>query len=194
MKDVLGPEDDASTPLSHEELQGLRLSYITFRHELNEAEQANILAASQRARRRKFVLSEQNLNRLHDEMFGDVWNWAGAFRTTNKNIGVPYHEIAERMRVLLDDCIYWQTHATYPLDQIAARFHHRLVQIHPYPNGNGRHARLAADRLLESTDKQAFTWGSVSLISAGETRARYIAALKAADNHDYQQLFAFVRS
>jgi len=194
MKDALEPEDDASTPLSHEELQGLRLSYITLRHELNEAEQANILAASQRARRRKFVLSEQNLNRLHGEMFGDVWNWAGAFRTTNKNIGVPYHEIAERLRVLLDDCIYWHRHAAYPLDEIAARFHHRLVQIHPYPNGNGRHARLAADLLLESMDRQAFTWGSASLVSAGETRARYIAALQSADNHDYQQLFAFVRS
>src|SRR5262245_34282 len=119
MSDALGPEDDASTPLSHEEMQGLRLSYITLRHELNEAEQANILAASQRARRRDFVLSEQNLNRLHGEMFGDVWNWAGKFRTTNKNIGVPYHEIAERIRVLLDDCVYWKSHATYSPDEIA---------------------------------------------------------------------------
>src|SRR5262249_37807778 len=194
MKDALGPEDEASTPLSYEELQGLRLPYITLRHELNEAEQANILAASQSARRRKFVLNEQNLNRLHDEMFGDVWDWSGTFRTTNKNIGVPYQQIAERVRVLLDDCIYWQAHATYPPDEIAARFHHRLVQVHPYPNGNGRHARLAADLLLESMGRSAFTWGSASLVSAGETRARYIAALKSADNHDYRQLFAFVRS
>jgi Fic-DOC domain mobile mystery protein B len=194
VNDALGSEDDASTPLTHEELQGIRLSYVTLRHELNDAEQANILEATERARRRRFVLDEKNLNRLHQEMFGNVWDWAGKFRTTNKNIGVPYHEIPQDLRALLDDCNYWLTQGTYPPDEIAARFHHRLVQIHLYPNGNGRHARLAAELLLESIGRPAFTWGSANLMGAGEPRTRYIAALKSADAHDYAPLFAFVRS
>ncbi len=194
MHDALGPEDDASTPLSHEELQGLRLSYVTLRHELNDAEQANIHEASLRARRRKFVLDEENLNRLHREMLGHVWNWAGKFRTTNKNLGVPYYEIPQALRALLDDTKHQLECQAYPADEIAARFHHRLVKIHLYPNGNGRHSRLAADLLLESIGRPAFTWGSASLTAAGENRDRYIAALKAADDHDHRPLLAFVRS
>lgn len=194
MSATLGHEDDASTPLTHEELQGLRPSYITNRAQLNEAEQANILEASVIARRRKFVLDEKSLNRLHREMFGNVWAWAGKFRQTNKNIGVPYHLIPQELRVLKDDAAFWLSNGTYPADEIAARFHHRLVKIHPYPNGNGRHSRLATDLLLESIGKTAFTWGSAGLADQGENRSRYIAALQAADNHDYTPLFAFVRS
>jgi Fic-DOC domain mobile mystery protein B len=127
-------------------------------------------------------------------MFGRVWKWAGAFRTTDKNIGVPYYRIATGLRRLLEDCRYHVEHDTYPPDELAARFHHRLVSIHPYPNGNGRHARLAADLLLESLDHEAFTWGSASSTDSQATRRRYVEALKAADDHDYRQLFAFVRS
>jgi Fic-DOC domain mobile mystery protein B len=192
--DLLGPEDGAGTALTHEESQGLLLSYITLRSELNAAEQENIADASERARRRKFVLDETCLNRLHGEMFGRVWEWAGAFRTTDKNIGAPYHRIPTDLRQLLDDSRYYVKHNTYPSDELAARFHHRLVYIHPYSNGNGRHARFATDLLLESVDARAFTWGSATGADSATARRRYIEALKAADGHDYRPLLAFVRS
>lgn len=127
----------------------------------------------------------------------DVWPClalGGAYRKSQKNIGVAYYRIPTELRTLLDDCRYWLEHDTYPPDEIAARFHHRLVSIHCYPNGNGRHARLATDLLLTSLERDRFSWGSANLIDAGATRATYVAALRAADNHDYGPLLAFVKS
>ncbi|MEJ0040342.1 MAG: mobile mystery protein B [Gammaproteobacteria bacterium] len=195
MTDPLAEQDDSSTPLSPEEREGLIPSYITLRGELNEAEQANILEADAWASSRKRnVLDQRFLNTLHQRMYRNVWRWAGAYRKSQKNIGVEYYKIPTELRVLLDDCQYWLEHDTYPSDEIAARFHHKLVSIHCYPNGNGRHARLATDLLLISLERNRFSWGSTNLIDAGATRAAYVAALRAADNHDYGPLFAFVRS
>lgn len=187
--------DDAATPLGTEEREGLIPSYITLRGELNEAEQANIVEAREWAfARRRDVLDEAFLNKLHKRMLGRVWRWAGSFRRTEKNIGIDPARIPVALRQLLDDCRYRIDQASYPADEIAARFHHRLVQIHPYPNGNGRHARLAADLLLRALGRPPFTWGSASLTDAGQTRQDYVAALRAADNHDIAPLLAFVRS
>lgn len=195
MTDPLAEQDDSSTPLSAEEREGLIPSYITLRGELNEAEQANILEADTWAfSRKRDVLDQRFLNTLHQRMYGNVWRWAGAYRKTQKNIGIEYYRIPTELRALLDDCRYWLEHDTYPRDDIAARFHHRLVSIHCYPNGNGRHARLATDLLLRSLERDRFSWGSANLIDSGATRATYVAALRAADNHDYGPLFAFVRS
>ena len=195
MTDPLAEQDDSSTPLSPEEREGLIPSYITLRGELNEAEQANILEADTWAfSRKRNVLDQRFLNTLHQRMYGNVWRWAGVYRKSQKNIGVDYYKIPTELRALLDDCRYWLEHDTYPPDEIAARFHHRLVSIHCYPNGNGRHARLAADLLLTSLERARFSWGSANLIDAGATRAAYVAALRAADNHDFGPLFAFVRS
>jgi len=195
MTDPLAEQDDSATPLSAEEREGLIPSYISLRGELNEAEQANILEADAWAfARQRTVLDQRFLNTLHQRMYGNVWRWAGAYRKSQKNIGVEYYKIPTELRVLLDDCRYWLEHDTYPPDEIAARFHHRLVSIHCYPNGNGRHARLAADLLLISLERDRFSWGSANLIDAGATRAAYVAALRAADNHDYDPLLAFVRS
>lgn len=195
MNDPLAEQDDASTPLSPDEREGLLPSYITLRGELNEAEQQNILEADEWAfSRRRKVLDEQFLNTLHQRMYGNVWRWSGKYRTSQKNIGVEYYRIPTELRTMLDDCRYWIEHNTYAPDEIAARFHHRLVWIHCYPNGNGRHARLATDLLLASLGTDRFSWGSVNLIDAGTTRAAYVAALRAADNHDYSPLLAFVRS
>ncbi len=127
-------------------------------------------------------------------MFGRVWRWAGAFRQTERNIGVAPHQIGIELRKLLEDCRYWIDHNTYPVDEIAARFHHRLVWIHPFPNGNGRHARLATDLLLASLGQQRFTWGRANLVDAGQTRQAYVAALRAADAKDIRPLLGFVRS
>lgn len=195
MSDPLLEKDDASTPLTHEEREGLIPSYITLRSELNEAEQANILEAEEWAfSRKRDVLDERFLMNLHNRMFGHVWRRAGEFRRTDRNIGIDSYRIPVELRQLLDDCQYWIEHDTYEPDEIAARFHHRLVFIHPFPNGNGRHARLATDLMLVKLDRPRFSWGSVNLVDAGETRQTYVATLRAADNHDYRALLEFVRS
>jgi Fic-DOC domain mobile mystery protein B len=127
-------------------------------------------------------------------MLSRVWKWAGAFRQSERNLGIDAYRIPIELRQLLDDCRYWIENKTYESGEIAARFHHRLVSIHPFPNGNGRHSRLAADLLLVVLGSKRFTWGRVSLVNAGETRRTYIEALRAADNHDINPLLAFVRS
>jgi len=195
MSDPLLPAQDGQTALSDAEREGLIPSYITLHAELNEAEQANILDAEHWAfRQRDNMLSVDILNDLHKRMFGRVWKWAGRFRTTGKNVGVSAYRIRTDLQELINDCSCWIDNGTYEVDEIAARFHHRLVQIHPYPNGNGRHARLAADVLLARLGRQRFTWGSKNLVDSSETRTRYIDALRAADRHDYAPLLAFVRS
>ena len=193
--DPLFEADDAATPLTSEEKSGLRPSYVTLRRELNEAEQINVTRAEQWAfSRKRDVLDEAYLRRLHKQMFRDVWTWAGEFRTSERNIGVEPWRIATELRELLENGRYWIDHQTYPIDEIAARFHHKLVWIHCFANGNGRHGRLAADRLLVNLGQPRFSWGRQSLVNAGETRRNYVAALRAADNHDIQPLLAFVRS
>ena len=191
----LDGHDDAATPLTAEELADLIPSYISVRPELNEAEQSNILEAEEWAfSRKRDVLDENFLKNLHKRMFGRVWKWAGAFRHSEKSIGVDAYKIQVELRNLLNDCRYWIEHGTYEPDEIAARFHHRLVLIHPFPNGNGRHARTAADLLLAALGRPRFTWGRANLVNAGETRQTYIAALHAADHHEIDPLLAFVRS
>ncbi|TCK19349.1 Fic-DOC domain mobile mystery protein B [Thiogranum longum] len=195
MTDPLDEQDDAATPLTEEEKAALIPSYITLRPELNEAEQANILEAEEWAvTRNRDVLNEKFLKDLHKRMFGRVWRWAGKFRQSERNIGVEAYRIPTELRQLIDDCHYWIENGTYEPDEIATRFHHRLVLIHPFPNGNGRHARLTTDLLLAAVGCHPFTWGQVNLVDASETRKAYIAALRAADNHDYVPLQEFVRS
>jgi Fic-DOC domain mobile mystery protein B len=194
--DLFHQPDDAATPLTAEEQRDLKPSHIAFKHELNQAEQENILRAQQWAFRRSArtdFLTEKFVLDLHRRMLNDVWKWAGKFRRTERNIGIDWWLIPTALRTLLDDAKAWIQFGTYPADEIAVRFHHRLVAIHPFPNGNGRHARLLADLLVMRMGGQRFTWGSASLRDAGETRQRYIAALKAADNHDIGPLLAFAR-
>ncbi len=195
MTDSPGPQNDGGTALTEEEREGLIPSYITLRSELNEAEQANILEAEEWAfARKRDLLEEKFLNNLHQRMYGNVWRWAGKYRTTGKNIGIDAYRIPTELRQLLDNCRYWIESGTYENDEIAARFHNSLVSIHCYPNGNGRHARLAADLLLKSMGLERFSWGGKNLVDVGETRKRYIAALQAADEHDIGPLLEFVRS
>ena len=195
MPDPLIEHDDAATPLTPAEREGLIPAYITLRHELNEAEQEGVLATDRWVfERRRQVLSERFLLGLHKRMFGQVWRWAGRFRTTERNIGVPSYRIGVDLVQLLDDARYWIDHKTFSPDEIATRFHHRLVEIHCFPNGNGRHARLATDALLASLNQPRFSWGQQNLVSATETRRAYVTSLRAADAHDMTPLLAFVRS
>lgn len=186
-----------ATPIDPDEAQGLLLPHITNRAELDRWEQDNIGEAEVWAFRRKpkELLSSDFVCRLHKRMFGNVWKWAGRFRTTGKNIGVDRWTIRTSLKDLLDDVKTWIAYDTYPPDEIAARFHHRLVSIHLFANGNGRHARLMADLLLvHLLGRSRFTWGSENLVETGSCRERYVKALQAADNHNYTPLLEFVRS
>lgn len=184
-----------ATPLDADELASLIPSHITTQGELNEWEQLNIVQGEQWARKqRKEILNEGFLRQLHKQMFGETWKWAGDFRKSDKNIGVDWLNIGVELKKLLDDVRYQVEHNAFPGDEIAVRFHHRLVSIHPFPNGNGRHARMMADLLVERLGKARFTWGSKSLVDPNDTRKQYIAALQAADARNIAPLLAFARS
>lgn len=196
MSDPLFDEDDAAnTPLTEEERAQLVPTYITQRRELNEAELANINEAMRwLSARKRHVTEDAFLRELHRRMFGGVWRWAGDYRTTPRNIGIDAYRIPTEVRQLVGDVKYQIEHAAYPADEIAVRFSHRLVSIHPFPNGNGRHSRLAADLLAGELGRPPFTWGRINLVDPGETRKAYVAALQAADGHDIDALLRFARS
>jgi Fic-DOC domain mobile mystery protein B len=193
---LFGGDDEANTPLTGEEREQLIPTYIALRAELNEAEQVNIANAGRwLARGRGFdVLDDAFLRQLHKRMFGDVWKWAGQYRHSPRNIGVDAYRIPVEVRQLVDDTRYWSDNQTWAPDEMAIRFSHRLVSIHPFPNGNGRHSRLAADILVRQTGGQPFTWGRTGLVDAGATRKAYVDALRAADGGNIAPLLAFARS
>lgn len=189
-------EPDGATPLSPQDANGLRQAWIATRQDLNEAEQANILAGMAWAARtrQQDLLNVEFARRLHRAMFGRVWRWAGTFRTRETNIGVQPYLIGLRLRETLDYAKYWAEQRTFGTDEIAVRLHHRVVSVHPFPNGNGRHSRLMADLVAQQFGGRPFTWGGSSLSDPGETRALYMQALRSADAHDIAPLLAFARS
>lgn len=187
------------TPLTEEEKEGLLVQTITTRGQLDEFEQQNIERAIKWTLGKHFkkdrLLSESFIKRLHQEMYGDVWAWAGAFRKTNKNLGVDWQLIPVETRKLIDDCKFWIDHKTYPPDEIAVRFKHRIVQIHCFANGNGRHSRLMGDLIMEKIfGLGVFSWGSTGdLVKAGSSREEYIKAIKEADANKLENLIAFAK-
>ena len=195
LSDLFDEPADA-TPLEPEEREGLLQTWITYRRDLNEAEQTNIAAGTAWAWhvRRRDLLAEKFLRQLHKRLFGDVWAWAGEFRRTERNIGIEPVRIHVELRTAFDDARYWIEHETFPPDEITVRLHHGLVAIHPFPNGNGRTTRLMGDLVAARLGQEPFTWGRQNLTDLSETRARYIAALRAADNHDIGPLLEFARA
>jgi Fic-DOC domain mobile mystery protein B len=192
-------EPPGATELSPVEREGLLQTWIVTRAELNKAEEQNILNGANWARRRRGIgaidlLNDEFSKSLHKQMFGDVWSWAGTYRRRESNLGVSPHKVPVDLRTLFDDAQYWLQYEIYKPDELAVRVHHRLVAIHPFPNGNGRHTRLMADLLAERLGVESFTWGGGSLNDVGQLRARYVAALKAADNHEIGPLLTFARS
>lgn len=190
---------NGQTPLDEDEKEGLLIPAIATRGELDEFEQQNIEHAIQWTLTRNFmkqkIFSESFIKDVHKRMYKDVWKWAGEFRKTNKNIGVDKWSISIELKKLLDDAIFWVENETYTPDEIAIRFKHRLVSIHCFPNGNGRHSRLIADIIIEKIfQKPVFTWGTANLTREGDARTEYIKAIKAADLGDYSLLLAFARS
>ena len=191
----LGAVGDGNTLLSPDELADLIPSLAT--KELNEWERENILLAREWAIRDRTpplgTISDEYIRKLHMKMFDQTWKWAGQYRQTEKNLGVPFHEIRERLVALFGDARYWIEQGTYSADELAIRFHHRLVFIHAFANGNGRHARLMADMLVKKLGRSVFTWGSSDLIKPGEARARYLDAIRMADEGNIQPLLEFAR-
>lgn len=189
------------TPLDEEESEGLKIPSISTKGELDEFEQKNIEEAvlwtvGTNIKVEK-LFSESFIKSLHKRMYGEVWKWAGKFRQSEKNIGIESWKIPTELRVLLEDAKFWIENETYPPDEIAIRFKHRIVSIHCFPNGNGRHSRLMADLIAEKIfDRKTFTWGQSNSKLSNETEARskYLTALKKADRGDYADLLTFARS
>lgn len=186
---------EGATPLDPNELAGLKHKHITTQGELDQLEQANIESGLRwLGRQRADVLTNDFAILLHKRLFGDVWNWAGTFRKTGKNIGIDPIHIPVQLRTLMDDVKFWADNKTFPPAEAAARFHHRLVQIHPFANGNGRHARIMADTMLDRLyNAKPIDWaGGANLQKMGNRRAAYIAALKSADQENLSPLLEFV--
>lgn len=189
---------DGQTPLNIEQINGLKIKTIVTQAQLNEFEQANIndaLLGLSSKRKIKNILSEGFIVQLHKSMFGMVWKWAGKFRHTETNIGIEWTRIPIELRKLLDDTKFWVEHQTYGPDEIALRFKHRLVAIHCFPNGNGRHSRIMADLIaVHLLDRNKFNWGNSSLVASSEQRKNYLKALQLADQGNFSELLIFARS
>lgn len=188
---------EAATPLSEDELVGLLPGHIVTRGQLDTWEALNIDKARRWLKRAKLgdILSEPFVRRLHKEMFKGTWKWAGNYRSSEKTLGVEVWKIRDEVPKLCGDAKYWVEHQTYPPDEMAVRFHHKLVWVHPFPNGNGRHARLMADLMAERVlSKPPFSWGGASLERDSELRRRYIDALHDADHGEFGPLLSFARS
>ncbi len=187
---------EGQTPINEEEKAGLKITSISLQRELDEVELANIAKASKWLRRKKLspdeVFTEAFLKKLHQRMFSDTWRWAGVFRQSEKNIGVKWILVGREVKVLCDDALFWVEHETFPPKEIALRFKHRLVSIHCFPNGNGRHSRMMADVIMEKVfGLPAFSWRAAGLVSATEERRLYIQALRAADMGEIKPLVEF---
>ena len=185
-----------ATPLDPDELEGLKFPHVDTKSELDQLEQQNIqegLIWLEKQRKYKDFINESFARELHKQLFGSVWDWAGKFRLSDKNIGVDYLVIGVKLKDLFDDANYWVENRIYNKEEFAAKFHHKLVLIHPFPNGNGRHARIMTDIILEKYLKESpIKWGGDSLISDSDHRKHYIDALRMADKGDYQSLIEFI--
>lgn len=191
--------DEGQTPLDEDEKEGLLIPTITTKRELDEFEQLNIEQAIQwsliRNFKQKEILTEAFVKEVHKRMYNKVWAWSGEYRKSNKNLGIDKWRIATELRTLLDDIIYWIENETYSPDEIAVRFKHRIVSIHCFANGNGRHSRLMADIIIEKIfNRPIFSWGAGKPVANGNTRIDYIKAIKAADSGNYNLLLIFARS
>jgi Fic-DOC domain mobile mystery protein B len=190
---------EGQTPLSEEELEGLKIQSITTREELDEFEQLNIEKAIQWTIGKKMktedLLSEKFIKDLHRRMYGEVWKWSGSFRNSEKNLGIKSFLIPVQLKQLLDNAAYWHENKIFLPEETAIRFKHELVSIHCFPNGNGRHSRLMADLIMEKIyGEPILTWGRSNLVKSSDKRKAYIKAIKMADNHDFQPLISFAKS
>ncbi len=190
---------DGQTPLDEDEKEVLKIKAITTQKELDEFEQLNIEKAIEWTIHANLnlekILSEKFIKNLHKKMYGDVWKWAGEFRKSDKNIGIKWTQIGIELKNLIDGAKYWIENKTYSPEEISIRFKHRIVAIHCFPNGNGRHSRMLADIIMESIfGEKIFTWHQSNMVKADETRKLYISTLKEADNGNIKPLIEFAQN
>jgi Fic-DOC domain mobile mystery protein B len=201
---LIGAHAPGATPLRPEDVERLRpeLRWVKTLEQLNPLEAANIAECEKWAQTsRLFTLPEflatTRMERVHREMFDEVWLWAGEIRTheLENAFASPAHRVRTDLEVLWGDARYWLEQQSFAPDELAVRLHHRLVKVHPFANGNGRHARLVVDFLLERHfGLERLRWGGMSLGEEGFGRATYISALQRADQNDYQPLLEFCRA
>lgn len=189
---------NGQTPLDEDETEGLLIPTIATREELDEFEQQNIeealLWVLGRSLKAETFLTQKFICNLHKRMYGQVWSWAGKFRQTDKNLGIDKWQIPVALKTLCDDTLFWIQNETFSPDLIAMKFKHRIVSIHCFPNGNGRHSRLMADIIINKVYKlPLFSWGEGDLVHQGGVRSTYLIAVKAADNENFEQLLEFAR-
>ena len=195
MSDPLVPVGEGHTELSEEDRFGLIPTYIATRGELFDAEQRNIaLALLRPPPTLDTLLDEMYLRDLHEAMFGQVWEWAGRYRLRETNIGIDPSDISIAVRALVEDTKAWVRYSAYDADELAIRFHHRLVAIHPFPNGNGRHSRVAANYLVQSLGRKPFSWGAGLAVDTKGLRAAYLQSLAHADQGEIAEMIAFARA
>lgn len=191
--------EEGQTPLDEDEKEGLKIKSITTQGELDEFEQLNIEKAVEWTihanLKQERILTEKFIKNLHKKMYGDVWKWAGHFRKSNKNIGIEWTRIGIELKTLLDDINFWINNNTYSPEEISIRFKHRIVAIHCFPNGNGRHSRMIADVIMEYVfGLDIFPWNQSSMVKASDTRKKYITALRRADQGDITELIKFAKN
>jgi Fic-DOC domain mobile mystery protein B len=193
-------DSDGNTPIRPEEANQL-IPRISTLGELNEYETLNILRAREWAFDSRIMkstdpLEEPYVRELHHRMFDSVWKWAGTYRQTERNIGCYPREIV-RIAQLLANTRYWIENKTFSTDEALLRFHYQLTRIHPFANGNGRHARMIADVAAVRYGREEFTWGArKDLVAEGDARTWYLAALRTLDAHENHMklLLEFARS
>ena len=197
---LTGAHAPGATPLSEEDLEGLKVASVRTHAELNEVEAANIIRGQEwalRARlaRMPLMLSDEFMQRLHKRMLGDVWRWAGEYRRADTNIGVPHLQVRQSLRKLFFEAQGWLEYDAYSPDEFTVRLHHGVVSVHPFRNGNGRHARMLAHLVMVRHFKlEPLPWGGSQLRYADRNRQSYLDALRAADHHDITPLLTFARS
>jgi len=196
MTDPLVEVGDGGTPIDENEVHGLLPTWVRTRRDLNEAEATNIDAANRAVGSVDLEKATDDLwlRRLHRSMFCDVWERAGQYRLTERNIGIDPIDIAPAVRTLVRDCRTWFEFEPGRIP--VARFHHRMVAIHPFPNGNGRHARVATDHLCVAAGMSRPSWGANTNVDLVDLRADYLAALRNADRdgEDLDRLVSFMWS
>ncbi len=186
-------DKEGETPL--DDISGLKIHGITTRSELDSVEAENILEAFLKyimspEQIRSVVFDTQFLQQLHREMFGNVWSWAGEFRTTQTSIGIEAINIRQALYQLMDDLKFWEEAWDY--QDTVTRLHYSLVKIHPFLNGNGRVSRLFTDLWLLSIGKEMLEWGDENLDNMNGSRKEYILALQEVDGGSYERLKRFM--
>ncbi len=188
--DATALDDISGLMLPNDKVYTLKEIYVA---EANNIALATIKYLSAPPSKKVAPFSYEWLSLLHEEMFGNVWDWAGKFRSVELSIGIKAYQVPTALKVLADDIAYWDENKIFDIYEIATRIQHRAVQIHPYKNGNGRWSRMLANIYLRQNGSMPVKWQEDLLSKENPKRDKYIQALKDADNGDYSSLIEMHR-